>query len=194
MGNHNMEVTIGLVQTAVTDNIPENISKTVGLVRKAAEQGAQIICLQELFNTIYFPQYEKYGVERFAEPIPGDTINLFSKLAKELGIVIIVPIFEKALNNKYYNSAVTIGADGSILGVYRKIHIPFDPFFYEKNYFRDGDLGYQVYNILFNRHRLDKGAQFTGWRLAQCMGDCPAGTCHSKRGSCCGCEQGWRGR
>ena len=153
MGNHNMEVIIGLVQTAVTDNIPENIRKTVGLVRKAAEQGAQIICLQELFNTIYFPQYEKYGAERFAESIPGDTINIFSKLAKELGIVIIVPIFEKALNNKYYNSAVTIGADGSILGVYRKIHIPFDPFFYEKNYFRDGDLGYQVYKIPINRNK-----------------------------------------
>ncbi|MBI5047802.1 MAG: carbon-nitrogen hydrolase [Deltaproteobacteria bacterium] len=147
--NEKKEVTLGLIQTAVTKNIPENIQKTVAFVRKAAAQGAQIICLQELFSVIYFPQYEGLDASGFAETIPGETVNLFSQLAKELGIVIIVPLFEKAKDGSYYNSAVTIDADGSILGMYRKIHIPFDKLFYEKNYFKDGDLGYQVYKTRF---------------------------------------------
>ncbi len=147
--NEKKEVTLGLIQTAVTKNIPENIKKTVSLVRKAAAQGAEIICLQELFSTIYFPQYERLDPAGFAEPIPGDTVNLFSQLAKELGIVIIVPLFEKAKDGSYYNTAVTIDADGSILGAYRKVHIPFDPLFYEKNYFKDGDMGYKVYKTKF---------------------------------------------
>lgn len=147
--NEKREISIGLIQTAVTKNISENIQKTVSYVRKAAGQGAQIICLQELFNTIYFPQHERLEPAGFAEPIPGDTVNLFSQLAKELGIVIIVPLFEKAKDGSYYNTAVTIDADGSILGMYRKIHIPFDKLFHEKNYFKDGDLGYQVYKTRF---------------------------------------------
>ncbi|HKZ45889.1 MAG TPA: carbon-nitrogen hydrolase [Thermodesulfobacteriota bacterium] len=147
--NLGTEVSIGLIQTAVTKDIQENIQKTVSFVRKATAQGAQIICLQELFGTIYFPQHERFDASGFAETISGDTVSLFSRLAKELGIVIIVPLFEKAQNGNYYNSAVTIDADGSILGVYRKIHIPFDKLFYEKNYFKDGDLGYQVYKTRF---------------------------------------------
>ncbi len=143
------EVSIGLIQTAVTKDIQENIQKAVSFVKKAATEGAQIICLQELFNTIYFPQHERLDVLRFAEPIPGDTVSIFSRLAKELDVVIVVPMFEKAQNGSYYNSAVTIDAGGDILGVYRKIHIPFDKLFYEKNYFKDGDLGYQVYKTRF---------------------------------------------
>lgn len=149
MNQKRNEVSIGLIQTAVTKDIQENIQKAVLFVKKAAAEGAQIICLQELFNTIYFPQHERLDVSRFAEPIPGDTVSLFSKLAKELDVVIIVPLFEKAQNGSYYNSAVTIDAGGDILGVYRKIHIPFDKLFYEKNYFKDGDLGYQVYKTRF---------------------------------------------
>jgi agmatine deiminase len=129
------EVTLGLIQARVTDNIPENVRRTTEWVRQAAAQGAQIVCLQELFDTIYFPQYEKGEKDRYAEPIPGETTDLFSKLAGELGIVLIVPIYEKAADGHYYNSAVTIDEDGSLLGVYRKVHIPFDPLFYEKNYF-----------------------------------------------------------
>ena len=147
--NRGTEVSIGLIQTAVTKDIQENIQKTVSFVRKAAAQGAQIICLQELFSTVYFPQHERLDASGFAEPIPGDMVSLFARLAKELGIVIIVPLFEKAQNGNYYNSAATIDADGSILGVYRKIHIPFDKLFYEKNYFKDGDLGYHVYKTRF---------------------------------------------
>ncbi|MEK7842004.1 MAG: carbon-nitrogen hydrolase [Deltaproteobacteria bacterium] len=149
MNQKRNEVSIGLIQTAVTKDIRENIQKAVLFVKKAAAEGAQIICLQELFNTIYFPQHERLDVSRFAEPIPGDTVSLFSRLAKELDVVIIVPLFEKAQNGSYYNSAVTIDAGGDILGVYRKIHIPFDKLFYEKNYFKDGDLGYQVYKTRF---------------------------------------------
>jgi len=147
--NRGTEVSIGLIQTAVTKDIQENIQKTVSFVRKAAAQGAQIICLQELFSTVYFPQHERLDASGFAEPIPGDMVSLFARLAKELGIVIIVPLFEKAQNGNYYNSAATIDADGNILGVYRKIHIPFDKLFYEKNYFKDGDLGYHVYKTRF---------------------------------------------
>jgi len=149
MNHQKSEVTISLVQTAVADNISENVRKTIKEVRRAAREGAQIVCLQELFNTVYFPRYEKCESEKFAETIPGNTTDLFSKLSKELGIVIIVPIFEKASEGSYYNSAVTIDADGEILGVYRKIHIPFDPLFYEKNYFKEGDLGYRVYKTRF---------------------------------------------
>ena len=147
--NRGTEVSLGLIQTAVTKDIRENIQKTVSFVRKAAAQGAQIICLQELFSTVYFPQHERLDASGFAEPIPGDMVSLFARLAKELGIVIIVPLFEKAQNGNYYNSAATIDADGNILGVYRKIHIPFDKLFYEKNYFKDGDLGYHVYKTRF---------------------------------------------
>ena len=149
MNHKKNEVTICLIQTAVADNISENVQKTIKEIRRAANEGAQIVCLQELFNTVYFPQYEKCEYDRFAETIPGNTTDAFSKLAKELGIVIIVPIFEKASEGSYYNSAVTIDADGGILGVYRKIHIPFDPLFYEKNYFKDGNLGYRVYKTRF---------------------------------------------
>ncbi|MBI5875979.1 MAG: carbon-nitrogen hydrolase [Deltaproteobacteria bacterium] len=147
--NEKKEVSIGLIQTAVTKNISENIQKTVEFVRKAAGQGAQIICLQELFSTIYFPQHERLDASGFAETIPGNTVNLFSQLAKELGIVIIVPLYEKAKDGSYYNTAVVIDADGELLGSYRKIHIPFDKLFYEKNYFKDGNLGYQVYKTKF---------------------------------------------
>lgn len=149
MNQKRNEVSIGLIQTAVTKDIQENIQKAVLFVKKAAAEGAQIICLQELFNTIYFPQHERLDVSRFAEPIPGDTVSIFSRLAKELDVVIIVPLFEKAQNGSYYNSAVTIDAGGDILGIYRKIHIPFDKLFYEKNYFKDGDLGYKVYKTRF---------------------------------------------
>ncbi|MBI3755671.1 MAG: carbon-nitrogen hydrolase [Deltaproteobacteria bacterium] len=147
--NEKKEVSIGLIQTAVTKNISENIQKTVSFARKAAGQGAQIICLQELFSTIYFPQHERLDASGFAETIPGNTVNLFSQLAKELGIVIIVPLYEEAKDGSYYNTAVVIDADGELLGSYRKIHIPFDKLFYEKNYFKDGNLGYQVYKTKF---------------------------------------------
>ncbi len=121
------------------------MKKTIIKIEEAAEKGAKIICLQELYRTQYFPQEENQDVIELAETIPGESTRVFSNLAKKHQIVIIVPLFEKNPNGKFYNSAVTIGADGEILGVYRKVHIPNDPYFYEKNYFEPGNSGYKVY-------------------------------------------------
>ena len=155
--NHSKEpkerefVTIGLIQTTVSDNLKENTQKTVSRIEEASRRGAQIICLQELFRTKYFPQIEKKDFSNLAEMIPGESTTFFSKLAKENRVVIIVPIFEKGSNGKYYNSAVVIDADGKILGAYRKLHVPHDPLFYEKDYFEPGDSGYGIYQTKYAR-------------------------------------------
>jgi agmatine deiminase len=120
------------------------MKKTVKKIEEAAKKGAQVICLQELYRTQYFPQKENQKVNELAETIPGKSTNSFSVLAKKYKIVIIAPLFEKSLDGKFYNSAVTIDADGEIVGVYRKVHIPQDPYFYEKNYFEQGNSGYEV--------------------------------------------------
>ena len=147
----NKFVTIGLVQTKVSDNLSANLQKTVRMVRQAAKKGAQIICLQELFQTLYFPLVPRVDKEKYAETIPGKTTNLMSKLAKELGVVIIVPIFEKSKNGKYYNTAVVFNEKGQTLDKYHKIHIPHDPGFYEKDYFEKGDLGYKIFKTKFGK-------------------------------------------
>ena len=131
-------VSIGLIQLTVSDDVAANVSKTIKRVEEASRKGAQIVCLPELYRTSYFPQEEKKDVSQLAETVPGESTRAFSELAKKNKIVIIAPIFEKA-NGKYYNSAVTIDAEGKILGSYRKVHIPHDPLFYEKNYFEEGD-------------------------------------------------------
>ncbi|HXU95245.1 MAG TPA: agmatine deiminase family protein [Candidatus Nitrosotalea sp.] len=138
-------ITIGLVQTHVSDDISKNMENTISKIKDAANKGAKIVCLQELYRTTYFPTDEKKNVTALAETISGQTVTTFSKLAKELNIVIIAPIFEVDSSGKHYNTAVVIDADGSILGTYRKMHIPHDPFFYEKSYFDVGDTGYQVF-------------------------------------------------
>ena len=137
-------VTLGLIQTSVSDNVAENLQKTVKKISEAAAKGAQIICLQELYRTKYFPQTEKQDAKSMAETIPGESTQVFSDLAKEKKIVIIAPIFEKAHDGKFFNTAVVIDADGKILGSYRKVHVPQDPLFYEKDYFEAGDTGYLV--------------------------------------------------
>jgi agmatine deiminase len=144
-------VSVGLIQTTVSENIPENMKKTIERIEEASRRGAQIVCLQELYRTRYFPQEEKRDVSNLAETIPGESTRAFSELAKKNKIVIIAPVFEKGSNGKYYNSAVTIDADGKILGVYRKVHLPDDPFFYEKNYFEAGDSGYSVHKTRYAR-------------------------------------------
>jgi len=136
-------VSIGLIQASASENIEANVKKTVKKAEEAAKKGAQIICLQELYRTRYFPQEEKIDAAGLAETIPGESTNAFSALAKEYEIAIIVPVFEKD-GASYYNSAAVIGADGKILDTYRKLHIPHDPLFYEKNYFKAGNLGYRV--------------------------------------------------
>ena len=132
--------TVGLVQEAVTEDKDVNVTRAIERVREAASRGAQIVCLQELFNAPYFCKVQ--DAERFdlAEPIVGPTVNAMQSLARELGVVIIVPIFERQAAGVYRNSAAVIDADGSHLGTYRKMHIPDDPLYNEKYYFTPGDV------------------------------------------------------
>jgi agmatine deiminase len=147
----NKTVTVGLIQTLVSQDIAANMKHTEEKIVQAAKQGAQIICLQELYRSQYFPQQENLDVSALTESIPGDSTRAFSALAKKLQVVIIAPIFEKNPNGKTYNTAVVIDADGSIAGVYRKAHIPYDPYFYEKDYFAPGEQEYQAYNTKYAR-------------------------------------------
>ncbi len=131
--------TVGLIQAAVTPDIQANIRDTHAKIRECAARGAQIISLQELFDAPYFAQASR--AERFdlAEPIPGPTVTAMQALARELAVVLIVPIFERQAPGVYRNSAAVVDADGSLLGVYRKLHIPDDPQYYEKYYFAPGE-------------------------------------------------------
>jgi N-carbamoylputrescine amidase len=131
--------TVGIIQDSASDDTAATLAATVERVRDAAARGAQIVCLKELFNAPYFCKAQK--CERFdiAEPIPGPTTDRMQALAKELGIVLIVPLFERQARGVYRNSAAVIDADGSLLGVYRKMHIPDDPLYYEKYYFTPGE-------------------------------------------------------
>ena len=143
------KITIGLIQSVAFGDRPRNLQNTMTKIAQAAEKGAQIICLQELFLTFYFPQDEKKYVSHLSEFIPGKTTKKLSSLAKQLKVVIIVPLYEKDIKGNYYNSAAVIDAGGKIAGVYRKNHIPFDPLFYEKNYFSEGDSGYPVFHTQY---------------------------------------------
>jgi predicted amidohydrolase len=147
--NNGKIVTVGLIQTTVSDNLEGNMQKIAKKIEEAAEKGAQIVCLQELYRSQYFPQKENVRVVALAETIPGESTKIFSTLAKKHQIVIIAPIFEKNPNGKFYNSAAIIGSDGKILGIYRKVHIPQDPYFYEKEYFAQSEQDYRVYKTAF---------------------------------------------
>lgn len=144
----NKLITIAAIQTAVSSDLEANLRKTARLVERAAQKGAKIICLQELYRTIYFPQYKKADKDSYSETVPGESTRVFSLLAKKYGVVIIVPVFEKR-KDKYFNSAVVIDHTGRLMPTYDKIHIPQDPLFYEKNYFEAGKSGYKVYNTKF---------------------------------------------
>lgn len=127
----------------------ENLQKAAERVREAAAKGAQIVCLQELFTSLYFCDVEAYEHFNLAEPIPGPSTDAMSALAKELGVVIIASLFEKRAQGIYHNTTAVLDADGSYLGKYRKMHIPDDPAYYEKFYFTPGDLGYKVFKTRF---------------------------------------------
>jgi agmatine deiminase len=142
-------VSIGAIQATASRDIAANVANAVKMVRRAARRGAEIICLQELYRTVYFPQHAKRSRDAIPEPIPGKSTMTFRKLARELGVVIIVPIFEQARGGKRYNSAVVIESNGKLLPTYRKMHIPQDPLFYEKNYFAPGDRGWRVCETKF---------------------------------------------
>lgn len=146
-----MKVKVGLVQLSCTKDKEYNIQKTIESIRKAAQKGANIVCLQELFSSLYFCDVEDYENFKLAEPIPGKTTSMLEEIAKELGIVIIASMFEKRAHGLYFNTTAVIDADGIYLGKYRKMHIPDDPGYYEKFYFTPGDTGYMTFNTKFGR-------------------------------------------
>jgi N-carbamoylputrescine amidase len=145
------KVTLGLLQHACTADPAANLKKTLALAERAAKQGANIICTQELFRSQYFCQNEDHGNFKLAEPIPGPSTKAFQKLAKKHGVVIIASLFEKRASGLYHNTAAIIDADGSLLGIYRKMHIPDDPLYYEKFYFTPGDTGFRAWDTKFGK-------------------------------------------
>ena len=134
---------------ACTAKPKENLDKAILKIREAASKGGQIICLQELFLSLYFCDVEDYENFKLAEPIPGPSTETLSTLAKELGVVIIASLFEKRAQGIYHNTTAVLDADGAYLGKYRKMHIPDDPAYYEKFYFTPGDLGYKIFQTKF---------------------------------------------
>jgi N-carbamoylputrescine amidase len=142
---------VGLIQMAAGDRPDENLEHAVSLIREAATRDAQVICLPELFRTQYFCQREDPEMFELAEQIPGPTTECIAAIARESAAVVIVPVFERRAPGLYHNSAVVIDADGSISGVYRKMHIPDDPAYYEKYYFTPGDLGFRAFDTAVGR-------------------------------------------
>src|ERR1700712_1972855 len=146
-----MKVTLGLLQHACSANPAENLKKTLALTEKAAKKGAKIICTQELFRSQYFCQSENHDYFKLAESIPGPSTAAFQKLAKKHKAVIIASLFEKRAHGLYHNTAAVIDADGSLLGIYRKMHIPDDPLYYEKFYFTPGDIGFRAWDTAYGK-------------------------------------------
>ena len=144
-----MTVKVAGVQMSCTADKKANVDKATERIREAAAQGAQIVCTQELFASLYFCDEENYDNFKLAEPIPGETTETLSSLAAELNIVIVASLFEKRTKGIYHNTTVVIDADGTLLGKYRKMHIPDDPAYYEKFYFTPGDLGYKVFKTKY---------------------------------------------
>ena len=144
-------VTLGLLQHACVADPKTNLKKNLSLVAQAAKQGAQIICTQEMVTSQYFCQSEEHRFFDLAEPVPGPSTVAYQKLAKKHGVVIIASLFERRASGLYHNTAAIIDADGSFLGVYRKMHIPDDPLFYEKFYFTPGDTGFKAWDTKFGR-------------------------------------------
>jgi N-carbamoylputrescine amidase len=144
-------VTLGLVQMSCAADPESNLAKATERIREAAGRGAAIICLQELFRSLYFCQQEEHAQFGLAEEIPGPTTERLGHLAGELGVVLIVPLFERRAPGIYHNSAAVLDADGSYLGKYRKMHIPDDPLYHEKFYFAPGDLGFRAWETRFGR-------------------------------------------
>jgi N-carbamoylputrescine amidase len=144
-------VKVGLIQAACSPDPAANLHNTLAAAERAARDGAQIICTQELFLSQYFCQSEDYQHFQLAEPIPGPTTQAFQALAKADQVVIIASLFEKRTSGLYHNTAAVIDADGSLLGIYRKMHIPDDPLYYEKFYFTPGDLGFRAWQTRYGK-------------------------------------------
>ncbi len=144
-------VKLGLVQARCSASPAANLKKTLAAVARAARQGAQIICTQELFHSQYFCQSEDHKYFALAEPVPGPSTRSFQKLARRHKVVLIVSLFERRAAGLYHNTAAVIDADGALLGLYRKMHIPDDPLYYEKFYFTPGDLGFRAWPTRYGK-------------------------------------------
>jgi N-carbamoylputrescine amidase len=150
----NKKINIGLVQMSCTADVQANMQKAIAGIREAAQKGANIVCLQELFTSLYFCDVEDHENFKLAESIPGPSTDTLSAVAKELGVVIIASLFEKRAAGLYHNTTAVLDADGTYLGKYRKMHIPDDPGYYEKFYFTPGDSspedsGYRIFETKF---------------------------------------------
>jgi len=150
----NKKINIGLIQMSCTADVQTNMQKAIAGIREAAQKGANIVCLQELFTSLYFCDVEDHENFKLAEAIPGPSTDTLSTVAKELGIVIIASLFEKRAAGLYHNTTAVLDADGAYLGKYRKMHIPDDPGYYEKFYFTPGDAspeesGYRIFETKF---------------------------------------------
>jgi N-carbamoylputrescine amidase len=143
--------TVGLIQIRCSTDPEDNLVRAIALLRDAASRGAQVACLPELFRTQYFCQSEDASRFDLAEPIPGPTTAALALVARETGMVVVGSIFERRAAGIYHNTAVVIDRDGSLCGLYRKMHIPDDPLYYEKYYFTPGDLGFLTFNTAFAR-------------------------------------------
>src|ERR1041384_5582098 len=150
-GEKPRKVRLGLLQARVLPKPEDNLKKTLELAAQAVEKGAQIICTQELFKSYYFCQEENHDNFQLAEPVPGPTTHAFQKFAKKNDVVVIVSLFEKRAPGVYHNTAAVIDADGKLLGIYRKMHIPDDPLYYEKFYFTPGDTGFRAWETKFGK-------------------------------------------
>jgi len=142
---------VALIQMSATPDPDKNLCRAMERVRQAAAQNAQVVCLPELFQTQYFCQREDASLFDLAEPIPGPTSNQLSRLASELHVVLIASLFEKRAAGVYHNTAAVFDSDGILLGLYRKMHIPDDPLYYEKFYFTPGDLGFRAFDTAVGR-------------------------------------------
>ena len=142
---------VGLIQMSCSTDPDQNLAKAEARIREAAARGARIVCLQELFRSRYFCREEDARLFDLAEPIPGPSTARLAPLARELGVVVIASLFERRAAGLYHNTAAILGADGEIAGLYRKMHIPDDPLYYEKFYFAPGDLGFRVFDTPYCR-------------------------------------------
>jgi N-carbamoylputrescine amidase len=142
---------VGLVQMACSADPGENLEKAVAKVAEAARAGARIVCLPELFRSRYFCQREDTAIFDLAEPVPGPTTEALSRAARDNGVAVVAPVFERRAPGLYHNSAAVIDADGRLAGLYRKMHIPDDPAYYEKFYFTPGDLGFPAFDTAAGR-------------------------------------------
>src|SRR6266487_5699828 len=147
--NSSRIVKIGLTQMACSADADANLARQIALVERAAKAGAQIICTQELFRSQYFCQVEDHRFFKLAETIPGPSTDAFTKIARKHKAVIIASLFERRTQGLYHNTAAVIDADGKVLGIYRKMHIPDDPLYYEKFYFTPGDLGFRAWQTKY---------------------------------------------